>query len=167
MGTIKQPLSIGDGIPHATAVPTPTKFDGTNFPLWGPSFAGAAANQQMSWRWKADNYGASNPNVLVIIDWITVSGATAGSATWGAAFACATPGDAQSMLTDALGTEVTQATAINSTANGPNRTTITVSAANLDSMAADDSVEMRIRRTDASVTGGLVIIGLEVQYSDT
>jgi len=38
---------------------------------------------------------------------------------------------------------------------------------NLDSLAADDTVKMRIRRTDNGATGDVVIIGpIEINYSD-
>lgn len=167
MGTVSQSLGIGEAIAHATLIPELCKIDGTNFPVWGYAYAGAAANEQLSWRWFAVNYGASNPNVSVIIDWYSRSGSTTGSATWGAAFSVLTPGDAQSMETDTFGTEVTQSTAVNGTAKGLTRTTISIAAANLDSLAASDSVEMRIRRTDSSVTGDCIIVGITVQYSDT
>jgi hypothetical protein len=160
MATVKQPLSIGDAILHATLQPTLTKADGTNFPVWGYSFATGAVNQQLSWRFKADNYGSGN--VTVVLDFY--SSATSGSVTWGGALSVLTPGDAQSMLTDGFATESTQATAVNGTANGPARTSLVIS--NLDSLAADDSVELRIRRTDNSVAAGVVLVGIEVQYSD-
>jgi hypothetical protein len=160
MATVKQQLSIGDAIYHATLQPTLVKVDGTNFPVWGLSFATGAVNQQVSWRWKASSYGSGN--VTVLLD--AYSSATSGSVTWGGALSVLTPGDAQSMLTDAFATENTQAQAVNGTSNGLFRTTLVIS--NLDSLAADDSVEMRIRRTDNSVAAAVILVGIEVQYSD-
>jgi hypothetical protein len=167
MATVKQQLSIGDAIPHATLIPELCKIDGTNFPIWGYAFASGSLNEQLSWRYKASNYGASNPSVLVVLHWYSRSGSTTGSPTWGAAFSVLTPGDAQSMETDTFATEVTAAVAVNGTAKGLTVTTITITNTNLDSMTADDSVEMRIRRTDNSMTGDAILVGIEVQYSDT
>jgi hypothetical protein len=163
MATVPRPLSLGDAIPHATLQPTRMKADGTNFPLWGLAFAGAAANQQVSWRFKASKYGSGN--VTVVLDWYSVAGSTTGSVTWGGCMAVVTPGDAQSMESDALQTEQTQATTVNGTAKGLTRTSLVLS--NLDSLAADDSVELRLRRTDSSMTGQALLIGVEIQYSDT
>jgi hypothetical protein len=161
MATVKRMLSIGDAIPHATLQPTLVKVDGTNFPVWGYSFATGAVNQQISWRFKASNYGSGNLTLLLDI----YSSGTTGSPVFGAAISALTPGDAQSMLTDALATETTGTVAINSTANGPQRISITIS--NLDSLAADDTVELRLRRTDNSVAAAVVVVGVELQYSDT
>lgn len=164
MATVKQQLSIGDAIYHATAQPTLVKDDGTNFPVWGLSFSNAAT-QQASWRFKASNYGASNPNLVIVIDWY--SSATSGTASFRGKVSVLTPGDAQSMLLDAFATAVTGTTVVNTTANGLNRTTITITSANLDSMTADDSVELCIDRNDASVAAACKVVGIELQYSDT
>lgn len=163
MATVKQPLSIGDAIPHATLIPELCKIDGTNFPVWGYAFATGSLNEQLSWRWKASSYGSGN--VTVIIDWYSRSGTTSGTVTWGGALSVLTPGDAQSVETDAFATENTQATTVNATAKGLTTTSLVIS--NLDSLAADDSVEMRIRRTDNTMTGDAIILGIEVRYSDT
>lgn len=162
MATVKQYLDAQSGIPHATLIPELVKLDGTNFPVFGYAFT-INTNEQLSFRWKASNYGSGN--VTVICDWLSRTGVTTNNVTWGAALSVLTPGDAQSMLTDALAAENTTTTAVNGTASGLTRTSITVS--NLDSLAADDSVEMRIRRTDNSMTGDAVLVGIELQYSDT
>lgn len=167
MATTKQYLDPGAAIPHATNIPELVKIDGTNFPVFGYAFADATQDDQMSFRWKASNYGSGN--VSVIIDWYSRSGSTTGAVVWGAALSVLTPGDAQSMETDGLATENTQTTTVNGTARGLTRSTITVS--NLDSLAADDSVEMRIRRLQSNgsdtMTGDAIIVGIEIQYSDT
>ena len=166
MSTIKQYLDPGAGIPHATNIPGLYKEDGTNFPVFGYGFADSTQDDQLSFRWKASNYGSGN--VTVIIDWYSQAGSTTGAVVWGAALSVLTPGDAQSVLTDALATENTATTTVNGTARGLTRTSITVS--NLDSLAADDSVEMRIRRLQSSgsdtMTGDAIIVGIEIQYSD-
>ena len=160
MANVDLQLDVGAGILHASASPTLQKNDGTNFPVFGYAFA---VNDLLSFRFFASKYGSGN--VTVLLDWY--DSATSGSATWGASIAALTPGDAQSILTDALATQATQATSTNGTANGLNRTSIAVSS--LDSLAADDSVELRITLTANSLSGTPkpVLIGVTVRYSDT
>ena len=166
MATVYRPLGIGAAIPHATNQPELTKEDGTNFPVWGYAFADSTQDDQISWRFKASNYGSGN--LTLIIDWYSRSGSTTGAVVWGGALSVLTPGDAQSVLTDALATENTVTTTVNGTARGLTRSTITLS--NLDSLAANDSVELRVRRLQSNgsdtMTGDATIVGLEVQYSD-
>lgn len=163
MATTRQYFDAIAGVPHATAIPEQVKIDGTNFPVWGFAFT-INTNEQLSFRWKALNYGSGN--VTVTCFWFARTGQTTNTVTWGAALSVLTPGDAQSVLTDAFATENTSsATAPNGTASGLTSSAITVS--NLDSLANGDSVEMRIRRTDNSMTGDAVLIGLEISYSDT
>src|SRR3982751_2684302 len=124
MATVKQYLDPGAVIPHATAIPELVKIDGTNFPVFGYAFT-INTNEQVSVRWKASNYGSGS--VTVVCHWFSRTGVTSGNVTWGAALSVLTPGDAQSMLTDALATENTQTTAVNGTASGLTSTSITVS----------------------------------------
>lgn len=162
MATTKQWLPASSFCPHATLTPEYVKLDGTNFPVWGWAFT-INLLEQLSARWKAINYGSGN--VTAIFHWFSRTGVTTNNVTWGCAISVLTPGDAQSVLTDALATETTTTTAVNATASGLTTTSVTIS--NLDSLAADDSVEMRIRRTDNSMTGDAVLLGVELQYSDT
>jgi hypothetical protein len=166
MATVRQYFDAIAGMPHATAIPECVKIDGTNFPVWGYAFD-AAADEQLSYRWKALNYGSGN--VTVTAFWYSRSGSTTGAVVWGAALSVLTPGDAQSMETDGLATENTQTTTVNGTARGLTSSAITVS--NLDSLANGDSVEMRIRRVGSNgsdtMTGDAVLVGFEVSYSDT
>lgn len=167
MATVKQYLDPGAFWPHATNIPELVKIDGTNFPVWGWAFADSTQDDQISCRWKAANYGSGN--VSAIVHWYSRTGQTSGAVVWGAALSVLTPGDAQSMETDGLATENTQTTTVNGTARGLTSSTITIS--NLDSLAADDSVEMRIRRLQSNgsdtMTGDAILVGVEIQYSDT
>lgn len=166
MATVYRPLGIGAAIPHATLIPELVKIDGTNFPLFGWAFD-AATDEQLSWRFKASNYGSGN--LTLILDWYSRAGSTTNEVRWGAALSVLTPGDAQSMETDALATENTVDSTVNGTPRGLTRATITIS--NLDSLANNDSVELRVRRVGSNaaddMAGDAVLVGLEVQYSDT
>src|SRR5262245_48697146 len=141
MATVKRPLNILAAMLHSTGIPELVKIDGTNFPVWGYAFD-AATDEQVSFRFPANNYGSGN--VTLKFYWYSRSGSTTGNSVFGAALACVSDGDAQSMETDGLATENTVTSAVNGTAKGPRLASITIS--NLDSIAADDSVELRLRR---------------------
>lgn len=167
MATVKQQLDPAGGWPHATNIPELVKIDGTNFPVWGYAFADSTQDDQLTFRFKASNYGSGN--LSVIAAWYSRTGQTTGAVVVGAAISVITPGDAQSIETDAFATENTQTTTVTGTARAITSSTITVS--NLDSLAADDIVEMRFRRLQSNgsdtMTGDMILLLLEVTYSDT
>lgn len=169
MATVVQGVSIGSLVPFATLIPELVKIDGTNFPNFGPAYDAATDEQMCSERIYAANYGASNPNVTVIFDWYSRSGSTTGAVVWGASLSVLTPGDAQSMETDAWATENTATTTVNATAKGMTRTTVTVT--NLDSLTANDSFLVRLRRIGSNgsdtMAGDAVLVGVTVTYPDT
>lgn len=111
------------------------------------------------------NYGSGNVSVLV--DWYAT--ATTGSVVWGSSMLAQTPGDAQSVLTDALATAATTTTSASGTASGPTRTTVTISS--LDSLASNDVVRIKVYRDAANgsdtMAGDAKIRLVTVQYSDT
>jgi hypothetical protein len=166
MAEVQHQFEVYDsGKPHSLYAPEPCRLDGTNFPVYGYAFTRQASNfEQLSFRFRANNYGSGS--VFVDVDWLLRGSQTTGTPTWGGSMAVVTPGDAQSALTDALQTEQTAGVATSTTANGYKRTTITLS--NTDSMAADDLVELRLRRVDTSgPTDDAVAVFLTVRYSDS
>lgn len=163
MANVYHYLDAGCWAPGTTVIPEAVTVQGTNYPLPGWAFATGSANEAIYARFRAILYASGN--LTVDVDWYSRSGSTSGSPTWGAALSVLTPGDAQSMESDTFATENTQSTAVNGTAKGLTRTTITVS--NLDSLAIDDSVELRLRRTDNSMTGDAIMIGVTVYYLST
>jgi hypothetical protein len=168
MATVTYPLSVGALIPSATVPPELVRLEGTNFPEFGYAFADATADEIVyTERLFIPNYGSGN--VSVICDWRSRTGQTTGAVVLGAALSVITPGDAQSVATDAFATENTQTTTVNGTANGLTRTTIAVS--NLDSLAANDSLVLRLVRRQSNgsdtMTGDCIIEGVTLQYSDT
>lgn len=108
------------------------------------------------------NYGSGN--VTVLIDWFaTATAATA--CTWGCQMQAQTPGDAQSVLTDALvSTAATVATNPNGTASGPVRSTITVTLT--DSLAAGDICTFKLYRATGGMVGDGKVRAVTLQYSD-
>lgn len=167
MATVSQVVGPGALVQIGTVFPEPITIQGTNFPIVGWAFDAALDEALATEELVAVNYGSGN--VTVIIDWYSRSGSTTGAVVWGAALSVRTPGDAQSLETDAFATENTATTTVNGTAKGPTRTTITVS--NLDSLAADDDVVLRIRRIGSNgsdtMTGDAILRAVRVNYSDT
>jgi hypothetical protein len=150
-----------------TGDPTPTHQLATDHPVDGYSFTKATPSQQFFFEFKAPFYLSGN--LTLVIFWYSDTGQTSGAVTWGAQIAAISAGDAQSMLTDTLATATTTTTTVNSTARGPTATVITIS--NLDSIAADDSVMLRVFRDGSSgadtMTGGAIPFDIELRYAAT
>jgi hypothetical protein len=167
MATVKQQFDCRDLIPFASAGPTFTVSDssgGSAYAISALSFAAATAGQAAAVRFKASNYGSGN--LTLIIRWYAA--ATTGNVQWNGQIAVNTPGDAQSVLSDALATATNVTTTVNGTANGLNTSSITIS--NLDSLAADDEVWLVISRTNGgsdTMSGAALLLGFELTYSDT
>jgi len=119
---------------------------GTNFPV---SFLAYDAALDEAATWKIDVTDYLSGNITVNIVW-AADAATSGVVVWGASIACITPNsDTQDVTTDTLASESTTATThLGTTARRLMQTTVTVS--NLDSIAAGDSVWIRVRRVGSS-----------------
>lgn len=140
--------------------------NGTNFPKSGWAFDGGSSVEAIYFEVAAINYGSGN--LTLLIDFYT--SATSNATVWQAAISATTPGDAQSMLTDALQTaQNSGGVTSNSTGNGPKQGSITIS--NLDSLANLDRFTLKVFRdpTNGSDTNtsDSIIFGLWLQYSDT
>jgi hypothetical protein len=140
--------------------------NGTTIPYSGYGFD-ASTSEQMFLDFKVPFYLSGN--LTVTLRWYSQTGQTTGAVVWGAQIAALTAGDAQSVLTDALATAQTTTTTVVGTARAPTETIITVT--NLDSLAADDTVQMRIYRDAAvggdTMTGDAIIFDIEVEYAAT
>lgn len=144
-----------------TAFPALAVVAGTNFPVMGLGFD-TTTQEAAFWVFKASDY--TSGNLTVDIEWYAA--ATSGTVQFGAQIACQTPSDAQSVLTKSLATATTSGTVTKSgTANGPMRNAITVS--NLDSIAANDLVWLRLYRDVAadSMAGDAIVTLVEVSYA--
>lgn len=143
--------------------------NGTSFPLLGYAFDGAGASvEAVYFEGFAANYGASNPNITILVDFFT--SATTNATVFQAAIAKMTPAAAASMLTKAFATaNAASAVTSNSTANGPSRATITIT--NLDGITANDTFTLKLFRDPANAgdtnTADAVVFSVEMQYSDT
>lgn len=112
------------------------------------------------------NYGSGN--MTVRFDWYAT--AVTGAVAWSARISARTAFDAQSILTEALATAGSTATTVNTTASGPNGTSVTILAANLDGLAANDRFTLKVYRDAAAggdtMAGDAKLYGLTVFYSD-
>ena len=167
MATVKWQFDAGAMVPYATNVPELVKIDGTNNPVFGYGFADSTQDDQVAIYFSAASYGSGN--LTAYFNWYSRTGQTTGAVVWECALQAATSGDAQSVETDGLATATTATSTVNGTARGPTRVSVTIS--NLDSLAADDFVTIRLRRLQSNgsdtMTGDAILRLVEVTYSDT
>lgn len=167
MATVALTLSPGSHTPPSSTFPAPVKNAGTNFPVDGLAFD-AAADETTYWRIRMWRYGSGN--ITIDLDWYADT-ATSGNVVWGAAIAAITPDtDSQDVETKAFATENTVTDShLGTTGQRLHRAQITVS--NLDSVAADDMVWLRIRRIGSNgsdtMSGDAILTNPHVSYSDT
>lgn len=169
MGTIKHVFLPEEAQFLASAFPAFSKVNGSNFPVSGLAFD-AAADEAAFWKFIAQNYGSGN--LTLNIFWYA-DNATSGNVVWEAQIAAITPNsDSQDVETDALATlNYVQDAHIGTTGQRVHQCTITIS--NLDSIAADDLVVLRIARdaNGSNATDDLandaILLMAELTYSDT
>lgn len=159
---------LGARVFTTVQAPELVQANGTNFPLGGYAFDGAGSTVEgVFFEVPAPNYGASNPNCTVLVDFYT--SATTNATVWQCAIGATSPGDAVSMLTKSLATsQAASAVTSNSTANGPLRATITIT--NLDSLTANDRLTLKLFRDPANAgdtnTADAICFGVWFQYPD-
>ena len=166
MATVYQALDVGAGQYLSTAFPALVK-NGTNFPVAGLAYD-AAAVEAAFWYLHATSYGSGN--VTVNLHWYADT-ATSGAVVWGVQLAAITPNtDTQDVETKALATANT-ATDTHLATTGQRLHEIDVTVSNLDSLANNDAVWLRIYRdaTNGSdtMTGDAILTSVVVSYSDT
>ena len=176
MGTVSQTLDIkGYRIFSTVQPPEVVQDNGTNFPLMSLAFDGAGSTiEGCFFEVFAAAYGASNPNVVIKVEWIPAANPGATQAVvFQAALAAITPGDNQSRLTDAFATAVA-ASAVNVTTTDsgkPHESTITISGASLDGLAPGDSLTVKLFRdpTNGSdtYTNDAKVTLVQIEWSDT
>ena len=151
----------------ATAFPAYVKFNGTNFPVSGLAFD-AATDEAAFWKLIAQNYAAGNVTVNIL--WYADT-ATSGNVIFDAQIAAITPN------TDTTDVETKAFAAISSVTDshlgttGHRLHTATIAVSNLDALAADDLVWLRLNRdannASDTMTGDAIVLAVEVTYSDT
>ena len=166
MATVKQPFAPEEAVYLAASFPA-YKTNGTNFPVSGLAYD-AAADEHAFWKFKASNYGAGN--LSLILRWYADT-ASSGDVIWNAAIAAITPDtDTQDVETKALAA-VNAVTDSHLGTTGQRVHSCTITISNLDSLAADDEVFLRVSR-DAdngsdTLTGDAILTDMELTYSDT
>jgi len=167
MATVRIPLDVGSALYPTSNPGAPTLVQGTNFPVPGIAFD-ATTQETAFWVFRIPAYGSGNPTLD--LDWYADT-ASANGVVFGAAIAAITPDtDTQDIETKAFATEQTQSdTHLGTTGQRLHRMSIAIS--NLDSVAADDFVALRVRRVPAdgsdTMTGDAIIVGAQLSYSDT
>ena len=166
MATVYQPLDVGAAQFLSSSFPALVR-NGTNFPVTGLAFDAAAA-ENAHWEWRAITYGSGN--LTVDLDWYADT-ATSGVVRWGVQIAAITPdSDTQDVETKALATAQTaDDTHLGTTGQRLHRLPVTVT--NLDSLANNDAVWIKIYRDAANaadtLAGDAILVGVTVSYSDT
>jgi hypothetical protein len=153
----------------STNFPQYLKTLGTNFPVSGLAYD-AATDEAAFWKFRATSYGSGNLTLTIL--WYADTAST-NNVVWEAQIAAITPDtDTQDVETDGLATlNFVQDTHLGTTGQRIHTCAITIS--NLDSIAANDIVWLRLAR-DANSTsatddlsGDAIIILAILSYSDT
>jgi len=140
--------------------------NGTNYPVSALAFD-AATEEEAFFSFVATSYGSGNVTVRLL--WYADT-ATSGVVRFGAQIAVITPNtDTQDIETDALATAI-EGNDTHLGTTGQRLHSFDLAVSNLDSLAADDRVALRIYRDtgDAADTmaGDALIVGVIVSYSD-
>jgi hypothetical protein len=167
MATVYQILAPEDAVFGSAAAPEYRKINGTNFPVSG-LYYDATNDESAYFKFRAARYGSGN--VTLALDWYADT-ASSGDVVWGAQVAVVTPdSDSQDVEAKSFATANTVTDShLGTTGQRLHRATITIS--NLDSLAADDDVWLRIYRdADAGgdgMAGDAILTLATLSYSDT
>ncbi|MBI5035560.1 MAG: hypothetical protein HZB51_34140 [Chloroflexi bacterium] len=150
-----------------SAFPQYLKNSGSSFPVSGLAFD-AATDESAFWKFKAINY--TSGNLTLDIFWYADTASSA-NVVWEAQISAITPDtDTQDIETDGLATlNYVSDAHLGTTGQRLHKATITIS--NLDSLAADDIVHLRIARdangTNATddMTGDAILVMATLSYS--
>lgn len=166
MATVTREFAPEEALFLATAFPAYTKINGTNFPVSGLAYD-ATTSESAHWRFVATSYGSGNLTLRVL--WYADT-ASSGGVVWEGAIAAITPNtDSQDIETDAYAT-ATNAADTHLGTTGQRLHSVDVTISNLDSLAADDWVTLKVSRLPANasdtLTGDAILVGLVLSYSD-
>jgi len=167
MGTVKQSMPVECAMPVGTAFPQLVSNAGTNFRVLGWAFD-TSTEEAMALHWKVVGYGSGNVTVTIV--WYADT-ASSGGVAWGCSLAAITPDiDSQDVETKAFATEVVGTDTHRGT-TGQRLHTCAVEVNQLDSLAADDEVWLKIARKTGNagdtMTGDAIVVGVTISYSDT
>jgi hypothetical protein len=167
MATVKIALHPRAAIPASSNGAQHKIVDGTNFPV--PSLAfDASTEESVFFTFRAASYGSGN--LTLTLNWYADT-ASSGDVVFGAAIAAITPNtDTQDVETKAFATAQTVTDShIETTGQRLHECAITIS--NIDSIAANDWVVLKLYRVAAdegdTMTGDALVAMAELSYSDT
>jgi hypothetical protein len=168
VATVRQYLQPEEAQFLASAFPAFKVNLGTNFPVSGLAYDGAAT-ERAYWKFEPTNYGSGNLTCGIV--WYADSGTT-NAVVWEAALAAITPDtDTADVETKAFATASTVTDAhLGTTAQRLHLATITIT--NLDSIAAGDECWLRISRLPADAADTMtsidaIVTSVRLSYSDT
>lgn len=166
MATVVQTLLPREALFPASNFPQYKAVAGTNFPVESLAFD-AATEETCYFTLDATSYGSGN--VTVKVRWYADT-ASSGGVVFGASLAAITPGDDQDIETKAFASEVTGSDTHDGT-TGQRLHELSITVNQLDSIAADDYVVLRLARKTANasddMTGDCLVVEARVEYSDT
>lgn len=168
MGTVVWSISPLEYTPATANGGQPGAVIGSAFPVVGIWFD-SATDETVYTQFDAVSYGSGN--ITLDIDWYADGAVTSGNVVFTAAIACITPNtDSQDLETKTFATEQSVTDShLGTTAQRLHTASLTIS--NLDSIAAGDSVALKLYRNadDASDTlaADAVIYSTRISYSDT
>ena len=167
MATIKIALDPRQFIPASSNGAQFKVIAGSNFPIVALAFD-ATTEESVYTSIRAASYGSGN--LTLTLQWYADT-ASSGDVVWGAQIAADTPNtDTQDIETKAFATASTVTDShLGTTGQRLHECSITIS--NLDSLAADDYVALRVYRAAAdgsdTMTGDSLLTMAELSYSDT
>lgn len=167
MATVKRELHPEEAQFLASAFPQFVKTNGTNFPVTGLAYDGSSA-ETAYWKLTALNYGSGN--LTLSLKWYADT-ASSGDIKFEAAVAAITPNtDSQDVETKAFAT-ANNATDSHLGTTGQRLHSFDITISNLDSIAADDVVWLKIGRLPAdaadTMSGDALLVAAVLSYSDT
>ena len=170
MATVTHPFDVHSGMFRTTAFPALVQANGSSYPVAGLAFD-ATVDESVFFTFTATNYASGNLTLTIL--WYADT-ATASDVVWESQIGVITPNtDTQDVETDGLATlNFVMDTHLGTTGQRVHQTAITIS--NLDSLAADDRVVLRVARdadstsdTDDMAGDAILISPLLLSYSDT
>lgn len=167
VATVRQWLAPEGAQFLATAFPQFTKINGTAFPVSALAYDATTA-ETAHWRFAALNYGSGNLTLTVY--WYADTASSNGVVFEAAIAAITANTDTQDTETKAYAT-ATNATDTHLGTTGQRLHNFDIVISNLDSIAANDWVSLKLGRLPANasdtMTGDCLIVGCMLAYSDT
>lgn len=167
MATIRQWLAPEEALFLASAFPQYDKINGTNMPVSGLKYD-TTTSETAHWRIPMIAYGSGNLTLTVY--WYADTASSGGVVFEAAISALTANADTQDIETDAYAT-ATNASDTHLGTTGQRLHNFDITISNLDSVAANDLVSIKLTRLPANasdtMTGDCIVVGCILAYSDT